>query len=391
MPQASPFDSMAFAIRSETDGSLTPIGDGIAIGRSGDCELCIDQSVVSRLHARISRRGQQLWIEDPGSTNGTFVNDLRVSVAVPIKAGDRLRFDTLAYTIVALPGATPAVVDRDRTVIGMRAVTLPLTEKTADETPAAATASAAPLPPDRASAPPPSPVAPTPISPPPISAPPVVPTPVAPTPITVPVPPPLPTPAPRPTPAPAAASTSGSGGIPASWAEAGQLERASNTMMMSAQLLRALAEPKAGTSGVIAAVRASALEQLPSLIGLNKGIVGQVYFLNPQTNRRQWEIGRDPGADIAIADPSVSGRHAQILLEQNRWKIVNLMSINGSFVNGRKVLSAHLKTGDRIRLGQIELAFDAGGALPTIEGTASSRLPAWLQALIQHLRRWFHR
>jgi len=72
-------------------------------------------------------------------------------------------------------------------------------------------------------------------------------------------------------------------------------------MMMSAQLLRALAEPKAGTSGVIAAVRASALEQLPSLIGLNKGIVGQVYFLNPQTNRRQWEIGRDPGADIAIA------------------------------------------------------------------------------------------
>ncbi|PJA40051.1 MAG: hypothetical protein CO182_08405, partial [Lysobacterales bacterium CG_4_9_14_3_um_filter_62_6] len=119
MPQASPFDSMAFAIRSETDGSLTPIGDGIAIGRSGDCELCIDQSVVSRLHARISRRGQQLWIEDPGSTNGTFVNDLRVSVAVPIKAGDRLRFDTLAYTIVALPGATPAVVDRDRTVIGM--------------------------------------------------------------------------------------------------------------------------------------------------------------------------------------------------------------------------------------------------------------------------------
>lgn len=380
MPQDRPLDSISLALKCEADGSLTPIGDGIAIGRSSDCELWIDQGVVSRLHARISRRADQLWIEDPGSTNGTFVNEVRVAIATPIKSGDRLRFDTLAYTVVALPGAMPAVpVDRDRTVIGMRAVTLPLTEKTVDAPTPPKVQETASLPPQHE---PPAEAAA--VAAMPFSARPVPP-PTSPAATR----PPAPTPAPRP--APTAKSAADSSGIPASWAEAGQLERASNTMMMSAQLLRALAEPKAGTSGVIAAVRASAIEQLPSLIGLNKGIVGQVFFLNPGANRCKWEIGRDAGADIAIADASVSGRHAQILIEQRRWKIVNLMSINGSFVNGRKVLSAHLKTGDRIRLGQVELAFDAGGALPANECAANSRLPAWLQDLMQRLRQLFGR
>jgi pSer/pThr/pTyr-binding forkhead associated (FHA) protein len=55
--------------------------------------------------------------------------------------------------------------------------------------------------------------------------------------------------------------------------------------------------------------------------------------------------------------------------------VVNLMSVNGTFVNGRKVLSAYLKTTDKIRLGNVELAFDAGeaGEMPRARGGNGKR------------------
>ena len=48
------------------------------IGRSGRCDLPIDQESVSRHHARISFDGKDYWIQDLGSTNGTFVGDVAV-------------------------------------------------------------------------------------------------------------------------------------------------------------------------------------------------------------------------------------------------------------------------------------------------------------------------
>ncbi|MFY8136021.1 MAG: FHA domain-containing protein, partial [Aquimonas sp.] len=121
-----------------------------------------------------------------------------------------------------------------------------------------------------------------------------------------------------------------------------------------------------------------------------QAIAGQVFDLDTAQGRNKWELGRDAGADIRILDESVSGRHAQIVCEDGRWKVVNLMSVNGSFVNGRKVLSAYLKTTDKIRLGNVELAFDAGdeGATTRAAGASArpglwSRLGAALQRLLR--------
>jgi pSer/pThr/pTyr-binding forkhead associated (FHA) protein len=66
--------------------------------------------------------------------------------------------------------------------------------------------------------------------------------------------------------------------------------------------------------------------------------------------------------------------------------VVNLMSVNGTFVNGRMVLSAYLKTTDKIRLGNVELAFDAGDDIARggAGGSGSgplARLGAWLRGL----------
>lgn len=48
------------------------------IGRSARCDLPIDQESVSRHHARITFDGKDYWIQDLGSTNGTFVSDVAV-------------------------------------------------------------------------------------------------------------------------------------------------------------------------------------------------------------------------------------------------------------------------------------------------------------------------
>jgi diguanylate cyclase (GGDEF)-like protein len=48
------------------------------IGRSARCDLPIDQESVSRHHARITFDGKSYWIQDLGSTNGTFVSDIAV-------------------------------------------------------------------------------------------------------------------------------------------------------------------------------------------------------------------------------------------------------------------------------------------------------------------------
>jgi pSer/pThr/pTyr-binding forkhead associated (FHA) protein len=48
------------------------------IGRSSDCDIVIDNSGVSQLHARIRRQGNAIVVEDAKSTNGVFVNGQRV-------------------------------------------------------------------------------------------------------------------------------------------------------------------------------------------------------------------------------------------------------------------------------------------------------------------------
>lgn len=62
------------------------------VGRDAACPVWLDASSVSRRHARIRVRGAQATIEDLDSTNGTFVDGQRVTTAVPLDDGQRLRF-----------------------------------------------------------------------------------------------------------------------------------------------------------------------------------------------------------------------------------------------------------------------------------------------------------
>jgi hypothetical protein len=63
---------------------------GATLGR-GDVEIRLDDPFASSRHARISRQGHVLVIEDLGSTNGTYLNEEPLNGPQPLHAGDRIR------------------------------------------------------------------------------------------------------------------------------------------------------------------------------------------------------------------------------------------------------------------------------------------------------------
>jgi Nif-specific regulatory protein len=63
---------------------------GFTFGRSAECDLPVKDIAVSRQHCRITRTGDTFCLEDLGSHNGTFVNDLPVKVR-PLNHGDQIR------------------------------------------------------------------------------------------------------------------------------------------------------------------------------------------------------------------------------------------------------------------------------------------------------------
>ncbi len=75
-------------------------GDLMTIGREASHAIALVNDMgVSRTHAQIVRQGDQTLIEDLGSTNGTYVNGIRVSAPTPLKAGDTLQLGASLFRV----------------------------------------------------------------------------------------------------------------------------------------------------------------------------------------------------------------------------------------------------------------------------------------------------
>ncbi len=81
----------------ELGGIEIAVKDGDLLGRSGvGKEHLSGYDVVSRLHARFFLRGGQWYVEDNGSTNGTYLNGRRIAGPEPLYQGDEIRLGTEA-------------------------------------------------------------------------------------------------------------------------------------------------------------------------------------------------------------------------------------------------------------------------------------------------------
>src|SRR5437867_11959484 len=95
-------------------------------------------------------------------------------------------------------------------------------------------------------------------------------------------------------------------------------------------------------------------------------------------------IGRAPDNMIVIDDPSVSGRHAQLRLAGEVYRLKDLESTNGTRVNGIPVTETTLRFDDRIRFGATEARYeaDAIGSQPPPQIQEVEARPAKLSAVL---------
>lgn len=69
-------------------------------------------------------------------------------------------------------------------------------------------------------------------------------------------------------------------------------------------------------------------------------------------------IGRDSDADFVLNDPSVSRKHARVLVQNSEFFLEDLGSSNGTHVDDVPVLFSVLKSGDLVQMGKLAFWFD---------------------------------
>jgi hypothetical protein len=86
---------------AERKGETFAIPEEVTVGRGGGCGIVLaDDTYVSTVHARLFQRSGDSYVEDLGSTNGTYVNGKRVTTATRLRRGDRVQFGQTVTEVV---------------------------------------------------------------------------------------------------------------------------------------------------------------------------------------------------------------------------------------------------------------------------------------------------
>ena len=298
-------------------GERVELTGDTSVGRSSDCDLVVSDGQPSRQHAKITVEGGAVFVEDLNSTNGTFVNGTRIAEKLQLSDGDEVAFDVNKFT-VAVVSEAPAM---DQTML-----------RTPEPPEDPNRTVLRPMPPKEAVSEP-EPAAPA----------------------------PEPEPA-EPAPAPPAAEAKPKAVKPGSWADPNE-KNASSTQFFSPEDLAAMRG---------ATVQEKVESDVPLLQVTSGGAAGSVIQLNPEGGKKEWTIGSADSRDIVFTDQGVSEFHTILAHESGRWKVVDQMSTNGTFVNGNKTVTGYLNSGDKIRIGTVECSFELpGGASSGGAGAAS--------------------
>jgi hypothetical protein len=83
----------------ERAGAEFALGDELTLGRAAGCSIVLDEQYVSQVHARIFIRDGSVFVEDLGSTNGTWVNGSRAVGQMPARPGDRVQVGNVVMEV----------------------------------------------------------------------------------------------------------------------------------------------------------------------------------------------------------------------------------------------------------------------------------------------------
>jgi hypothetical protein len=78
-------------------GTSFDVGEGATLGRSNGADIRIDDPFASSAHARIFPRGDFMYVEDMGSTNGTYLNGRQLRQAQRLRMADVIRIGDSEY------------------------------------------------------------------------------------------------------------------------------------------------------------------------------------------------------------------------------------------------------------------------------------------------------
>ena len=289
--------SMWFLQPLEAQSADEPIAlaGQMSVGRDPSSAIVLASNTASRAHAQLSIQEGELFVEDLGSSNGTYLNGQKITSLSKVAAGDQLRFDTIAFSVTG-----PASSQPEQVATEMRPV---------------------------ASVPGPD------------------------------------------------AAAGGNW-----WEKADQGPKGTSIVDVS--------EMQQKAEGGTMIMQGVAVEK-PTLICVSPPYAGKTFAIS----EGKTTIGRADNNDIVLDDNGISSRHAQIVYEDNTWKVVDLLSKNGIRVNGKKTQSSFLGPGDSIKMGRIELRFvidpemakqvlrAATGEKPATTAPATSSgggLPSWV-------------
>jgi len=258
------------------------------LGRQAECDVLLTEGHTSRRHARLVQAEDGYWLEDLGSSNGTFINGNRISGRVKVTSGDRLRFDIEEYDfrVPALPAAV--ALDESKTVYR------------------------------------------------------------------------------APESAAVVAESSGVFKRPGAWADPDALGDSGvhKTKFIDPAQMKQMASSAAPLAAPPSAVYGPHLQVVS---GTRTGLNIQLAVGN--SGNAEWTIGSQTDREVQFMDSGVSALHAKIVNEGERWKVLDQMSANGTFVNGKRANVSYLASGDRVRFGPVECVFRTDANIPPITAT----------------------
>ena len=126
------------------------------------------------------------------------------------------------------------------------------------------------------------------------------------------------------------------------------------TSVFRADLLK---EMESGSQSDASPAGVEGLPEGSALLVVKRGPnAGSRFLLDQETTA----AGRHPDSDIFLDDVTVSRRHAEFRLEGGEFQVVDVGSLNGTYVNREPVDSAVLANGDEVQIGKFRLVFLTG-------------------------------